>query len=146
MILLGDISAVPEKSVAAAVMIHVLDHLIEPREVMKQIYGKLVDGGVILIVTHDERSLLAKMLGARWPAYCLQHPQLFNIATTSKFLSEIGFEKIKSRKSTNHFSIPYLLQHLIWSLGMGRFQFKEMPYLSIPLKLGNIITIAQKRD
>lgn len=141
---LFDISAIPEKSVATAVMIHVLDHMIEPGKIIKQVHEKLVDGGIILIVTHDERSLLARMLDSRWPAYCLQHPQLFNIKTISKFLGNLGFEKIKSKKSTNHFSIPYLLQHLIWSLGLGRFQFKERPWLTIPLRLGNILTIAQK--
>lgn len=141
---LFDLSAIPDKSVAAAVMIHVLDHMIDPKEIIRQLHEKLVDGGVILIVTHDERSLLAKILKSAWPAYCLQHPHLFNVKTTASFLSSLGFGKIISRKSANYFSIPYLLQHLLWSLGLGRFQFKEVPWLVAPLRLGNIITMAKK--
>jgi hypothetical protein len=141
---LFDLSAIPEKSIAAAVMIHVADHMIDPKEMIKKIHSKLIVGGVILIVTHDEKSLLASLFKSRWPAFCLQHPQLFNVKTTAKFLSSCGFEKIKSKKSLNYFSLPYLLQHLLWSLGLGQFQFKEIPWLTIPLRLGNIMTIAKK--
>lgn len=142
---LFDLSGVPDRSVAAAVMIHVFDHMIDPKEMLSQVHKKLVTGGVLMIVTHDERSLLARILGSRWPAYCLQHPQLFSIATTASFLSRLGFEKIRSKKSVNYFSIPYLLQHLMWSLGLGRFQLKEIPWLVVPLRLGNIISVAYKK-
>lgn len=143
---LFDLSIIPNSSVAAAVMIHVFDHMINPKEMITQVHKKLAPGGALMLVTHDERSLLARLLKARWPAYCLQHPQLFNIKTTSTFLTRTGFEGIKSKKSVNFFSIPYLLQHLLWSLGIGQFQFKEIPWLVVPLRLGNIITIAYKRN
>lgn len=142
---LFDLSTIPDKSASSAVLIHVLDHMIEPKKTIEQIHKKLVDGGVILIVTHDEKSTLAQVLKSRWPAFCLQHPQLFNVKTTAHFLTDCGFEKITSKKSANYFSIPYLLQHLFWCLGLGKFQFKEIPWLTIPLRLGNIMTIAQKK-
>ncbi|MBU6338903.1 MAG: methyltransferase domain-containing protein [Rickettsiales bacterium] len=139
-----DLSTIPDNSISLAVMIHVLDHITNPKEMIDQLYKKLSKGGVFLIVTHNEKSLLAKILKSRWPAYCLQHPQLFNTKTTRTFLEQSGFGDIVTKRSINYFSLSYLLKHLLWSLNFKRINVKEIPWLTIPLPLGNIITIAKK--
>lgn len=142
---LFDLSAIPDNSVALVVMIHVLDHMINPLEMMQAVEKKLVEGGVVLIVTHDEQSLLAKALKHRWPAHCLQHPHLFNVTSTKNFLTRAGFSAVQTAKSANYFSIPYLTQHLCWSLGIGKISLPQWPWSALPLRLGNIVTVAQKR-
>src|SRR5262249_53680312 len=46
-------SDMPAQSVSTAVMIHVLDHLLQPKEFLHEVRASLEPGGVILIVTHD---------------------------------------------------------------------------------------------
>lgn len=138
-----DFSAVPNGSLGVCVMVHVLDHLPDVAAVMRVIARKLRPDGYLLIVTHDERSLLARILRERWPAYCLQHPLLFNKRSTAKFLSTCGLEVVETRKSTNYFPATYLLKHLLFALGLGRVAQWNSWACVIPLKLGNIMTVAR---
>ena len=133
---------VPDNSIDAAIMIHVMDHLLDPLATLKQIRKKLKKDSHLLIVTHDESSFLRKLFNWRWPAFCLQHPQLFNKKSTRKILNVANFNVVVQGKTTNYFKISFLLRHLLWALG---FKVNKVPNffgLTIGLKLGNIITIA----
>lgn len=139
-----DFSAVPDGSLGTIVMIHVLDHLPDARQVLAQLCRKMRSGGRLLVVTHDERSLLARLLGVRWPAYCLQHPHLFNRRTTAEFLRQCGFRVLETRKSVNHFPATYLLKHLLFALGATKLSaLLEGRSVVLPLRLGNIMTVAE---
>lgn len=136
--------AVPDGSVRAAVMIHVLDHLIEPAETLAAIARKLAPGGVILVVTHNERSLLRRMIGCNWPPFCLQHPQLFNPRTLSSMLERAGFTGVKVARSLNYFPLSFLLTQGLWALGIKAPRLPQFLAIAIGLKLGNMIVVARK--
>ncbi len=138
-----NLSAIPNASVDAAAMIHVLDHMIDPKNSLIELRQKLKPGSSILIVTHDERSFLAKLLGPAWPPYCLQHPQLFNVKSTRQLLEHCGYKVIRTHKSYNYFPMTYLAQHLVYALGLGKIWLPEWNGLSFPIKLGNIMTVAE---
>ncbi len=74
-------SDIPFESLSTVSIIHTLDHILEPRELMRDVYRNLKPGGSVLIVTHDESSLLARVLKRKWPPYTLQHPHLFQPKT-----------------------------------------------------------------
>ena len=137
------IDMVDDNKLSTVIIIHVLDHLLEPLKILKNIRKKMKPGAIILIVTHDESSIMRKILGWRWPAFCQQHPQLFNYKTTSSILNKSGFKVLDQRKSKNYFEISFLLKNLLWVFGI---KIKNLPrWLNIPvgIKLGNIITIAK---
>ncbi len=133
---------VPDQSVSVAVIIHVLDHLIEPKEVLEKLRSRLTQKGVLLIVTHDESSLLAKVCGNRWPPYCLLHPQLYKPQSMKHFLESTGYKVLEISKSRNHFPATYLLKHALAGLLGLRVPIPQINSLLLPLKLGNILTIA----
>jgi hypothetical protein len=136
-------SNIPDQSISTCVMIHVLDHLIDPLETLKEIKSKLIKNSLLVIVTHDERSNLSILLKSKWPPYCLQHPQLFNRNSINMLLNNAGFVRVKQDKTKNYFSFNYLLKHLLWSLNI-KYSY-ELSFLNfnIGLKLGNIITVAK---
>lgn len=136
---------VPDNSCDVAVMIHVLDHLIDPVNELKKIRQKLKPDSTLLIVTHDESSTLRKLTKSRWPAFCLQHPQVYNPRSIQTLLSNAGFETLNVSKTKNYFQIGFLIKHLLWLFGI---KVKSMPKFlnkTVGLKLGNIITIATPR-
>jgi hypothetical protein len=137
---------VPDKALKTAVIIHVLDHLLDPLKTLHHLRKKMKEGAVLLIVTHDYSSLLSRILRHRWPAYCLQHPQLFNAASMKLILSKSGFETVAVKKSFNYFPPGYLLKHLLWALGAKKVKIPDLSALSFPLRLGNIITIAKAKE
>ncbi len=138
---MDDFSAVPDGSVGLAVMVHVLDHLLDPRATLAQIRAKLRPGGTLMIVTHDESSLLRRLMGERWPPFCLQHPELYNPATIRSLLTRTGFGAIAVERSRNHFPIDFLARQTAWSIGV-KVDRVPLPSVSIGLRLGNMLTLA----
>jgi hypothetical protein len=137
------LSIVPDHSVNVGIMIHVLDHLLDPAEILKEIRSKLAPNAILICVTHDESSLLAKVMKSRWPPYCLQHPQLYNPCTVRTAMEEAGFEVLTVRKTVNYFPLSYLIKHIFWAFGIKINFFDSAGGVSVPLKLGNIITVAR---
>ena len=142
-----DISAfdtlIDDGSLDLAVGIHVLDHLLEPAKTLAWIERKLAPGGVVAAVVHNEGSLLARVLGRRWPAFCMQHPELFNPRTLSGLLERAGFKPRRVLRTANYFPIGYLISHGLLALLKVKV---DLGFLRLPirLKLGNIMAIASK--
>lgn len=136
-----DLSAVPDGTIGLAVMVHVLDHLLAPLEMLEAILPKMRPGGRLLAVTHNERSLLRGMMGTRWPPFCLQHPELYNSATIYGLMERAGFTDIMVTGSTNHFPIDFLGRQALLAAGLGNVRL-PLPKHSIGLRLGNMLTLA----
>lgn len=137
-----DLSAVPDASVGLAVMVHVLDHLLDPISMLCAVRRKLRAGGTVMIVTHDEGSALRRILGPRWPAFCLQHPVLYNPATIVALLDRAGFGAVEVTRSTNHFPIDFLARQAAQALRI-RLPRLPLPRRALRLRLGNMLTFAR---
>lgn len=135
-------SAIPDQCASVAVMIQVLDHLLDPVATLSELKTKLLPNAKLLLVTHNEKSLLRKIVGWKWPAFCLQHPQIYNPQSITKLLERSGYRVESIQRSANYFQFSFLLKHLLWTFGI---KVKSVPAIfnfTIGLKLGNIITIA----
>ncbi|WP_129793996.1 class I SAM-dependent methyltransferase [Sphingosinicella sp. CPCC 101087] len=137
-----DLSGVPDGSVGLAMMIHVLDHMIDPLAAARQIVRKLRPGGMLVIVTHNEASFLRRMLGKRWPPFCLQHPQLFNPRTMRSLLGWAGYERIEVVACQNVFPSDFLLRQAAQAAGL-RLDGLPLPSIPLRLRLGNMLTLAR---
>lgn len=140
-----ELSDVPDGSISVAVLIHVLDHLVSPLQTLAEVRNKLTSDGIIIVVTHNEASVLRKFTGAKWPAFCLQHPQLFSPPTITNMLETAGYRLQEIKRTINFFEVGFLTQHLLWLFGIkvsGRFIGSN---LAVGLRLGNIITIGSNK-
>lgn len=139
----------PDESIDLAVLVHVLDHVLDPQEILSQVRRKLKKDSTLAIVVHDETSLMAKILGPRWLPYCIYHPELYSPSSIRSLLEKNGFEKVQVRKTTNVFPVNYLLRHLVSALGVrnpswGSF-LSKLPLGNISLKLGNMMALCSPR-
>lgn len=140
---MNDLSHIPNESIDTVVFVHVMDHLLEPSLYIEKLRKKLKKSALILIVTHNEHSLLRRIFKLNWPPFCLQHPQLFNLNTTRNFLERYDFEILGQHQTKNYFKLSFLIKHFFWGIGI---KIKKVPNLFgfiLGLKLGNIITIAK---
>ena len=142
--LMDDYDAVPDASVGMMAMVHVLDHVLEPVALLRRLAVKLVPGGAIAIVTHDESSLMARLLRARWLPYCLQHPQLYRPSTISAAVSEAGLEVVEVSKTSNDFPLAYMVKHGLSAIGLPHGWVPAAQRPAFALKLGNLITVARR--
>ena len=152
------ISAIPETSVYSCITdieklnlefdlivgIHVFDHVPDVKILLTKLFDMLADNGAMFAVVHNERSILARLFGKRWPAYCVQHPHLFNAATLKMIFNKVGLEKASVFRTTNNFTLGYLLQHLILALFAKKVSVPQ--FIPLPLKLGNIGIIGEKTN
>lgn len=133
---------VPPASVSTSAVIHVLDHLLEPRTMLEEIRRCLRPNGVVLVVTHDCASPLATLLGRRWPPYTLQHPQLFSTQSLRQTLERSGLEVLEVARVRNFFSVTHLMRAGLAILGLpAPLPDWQRPLLGLPL--GNIAAVAR---
>lgn len=118
--------------------IHVLDHLIDLKTEVEQLVNHLRPGGQIYFVTHNERSVMRRLLGRRWPPFCLQHPHLFDYRTLRRVFEDAGFGEIRIRRTTNYFSLRHIALVGVQLLGLSQKLPRFVPAIPLPLKLGNI--------
>lgn len=135
-----DFNVLPKNQISVLCMVHVLDHLLDPRTILENMKPILEEKAILLFVTHDEASWLSRLLGSQWPPYCLQHPQLFSPKTITRLFESVGYKVLCVKKSYNYYPIGYLLKHLLWTMGIRAHGLPNL--FSLPLRLGNIITIA----
>jgi 2-polyprenyl-3-methyl-5-hydroxy-6-metoxy-1,4-benzoquinol methylase len=133
---------VPAASVSTSALIHVLDHLLEPKVMLEEIRRCLRPNGIVLIVTHDCSSLLARLLGRRWPPYTLQHPQLFSQQSLRRTLEQSGLEVLEIASVRNFFSMTHLLRAGLAIFGLPSL-LPNWPKPLLGLPLGNMAAIAR---
>jgi len=124
--------------------IHVFDHLLAPREQISQIFSQTRPGGMLGVVVHNESSLLRKILGKKWPPFCLQHPQLYNKKSLTRIMEASGFEVLKISNSINHVSLRHIGTLAIEIIGLPKFLIRILPSIDLPVMLGNQISIFRK--
>lgn len=140
---IADLGIAPD-SLGLAVMIHVADHVLEPAALFAQLRRLLRPGGVLFLVVHNVDSLLARLLGRRFPPFTLQHPQLYGPATLSALLRRCGYDVLQVARTKNHFPAMHLVRAGMEVAGLGRIA----PRFDLPwtpgLRLGNIAVIARR--
>ena len=139
----SDLSELPEGETFDLVIgIHVFDHIPEISEYIEKLVKRIKKDGLIFGVVHDESSILAKLLTNRWPAYCLQHPHLFNPETIEKILNNRDLNQIEIYKTVNSFKLGYLLSQFFLAVFKIKTKFPDL--FNINLKLGNIGFVFKK--
>ena len=137
-------AAVPPGTISTAVMIHVLDHLPEPAAALRDVFRTLEPGGVLMIVTHNVGSRLARLLGRRWPPFTLQHPHLFSPRAMRSLVTASGFEVVDIVRTTNYFPASFLMRAGLTVFGLPAKWIPEQWGPDIGVKLGNICTLARR--
>ena len=127
-------------------MIQVLDHLLDPVATLSELKTKLLPGAKLLLVTHNEQSLLRKLIGWKWPAFCLQHPQIYSPQSITQLLEKAGYTVNSIKRTKNYFQASFLLKHLLWALGIKVQTIPRILDFTVGLKLGNMITIATPKS
>lgn len=139
---MDDLSEVPDGSVGLAFMVHVLDHLLDPMAMLRQIRSKLKPDGILAIVTHNEASTLRRLMGVKFPPFCLQHPELYNPRSIKAVLNRADFGQVEVERSKNFFPLSFMVRQAAWTAGMNLDRL-PLPKTAVGLRLGNMMTTAR---
>lgn len=102
----------PQGHFDLVVMIHVLDHLFDPREVLQRAYENLRPGGVVVAVVHNVRSLLFFLLRERFPIFNMYHHYFFSRTTLARLFASQRYEVLKVVGTYNCYSLGFFAKRL----------------------------------
>src|SRR5262245_52062439 len=93
-------------------LIHVLDHLADPRLVLSHAHRNLRPNGVLMAVVHNVDSLLARLFGERFSIFNLYHHYFFNKATLTELFRRQGYEVLAVVSTYNRYSLGFFANRL----------------------------------
>lgn len=131
-------------------LIHVVDHLIRPNEILDRVLGDLRPGGVCIAVVHDVESPVAKLTGERFPVFNYFHHYFFSKATLRALFATRGFEVLHVGPTRNRYSLSFFTERApvlpaSWRQGLSGFLRRlGLGRISLSLPVGNIGIVARK--
>lgn len=140
----------PENHFDLVSVIHVIDHVLDPLGLLRNVRRHLRPGGAVLVATHNIASLLARITGDRFLAYNIQHITYYTPASLDRMIAAAGLKPVKRLRSLTTYSLRHLARNGLrdpWRrraektlslLGLGGLQ------LTFPF--GNIEAVAVKRE
>jgi len=89
--------ALPDRAFDAVVMLHVIEHMPDPSENLREIHRILKPGGVLVVETPRFDSLMFKLLGRRERSICNcnGHIYFFTVPSLRQLLEKSGFEVVR---------------------------------------------------
>lgn len=128
----------------------VVEHLPDPREELAAARMLLVPGGRLYLSTIDTGSLVARMLGARWPWLMDMHLVYFDRPTLSALLEEAGFRVTGISTYSHTVSAGYLLRKIGASFPalspLARALSRVIPTgWPVPVNLGDNMLVSAER-
>jgi 2-polyprenyl-3-methyl-5-hydroxy-6-metoxy-1,4-benzoquinol methylase len=110
-----DFTAVADNSIDLATMFHVIEHVDDPKAVVKQIASWLTAGGHLVMETPNVASWDARMFQKTfWGGYHIpRHWTLFNEPSMRRLLEDAGLEVVGVSYKTGHSFWMYSFHHAL---------------------------------
>ncbi len=84
-----------------------MEHVRDPGEVARAVQQLLKPGGAFVVVVHDWRAPLNRLLGKRSPIIDIEHMQLFSPASIERLFTEAGLVQVRSHSFANRYALRY---------------------------------------
>ena len=126
------------------------EHLYDPEQMIRGVHAILREGGAFLAVSHNRKSLSARLMGLKSPIYDIEHLQLFSPRSIQYFFEKAGFVGVRVESLFNVYPLHYWIKLFPLPKGMKLFLMKFLKrvgigYLPIPLPAGNMAIIGYKK-
>lgn len=130
-----------EDSFDAITLLDVLEHVENPRSILKKAYKLLKKDGILCIVTPDYGSLTAKILGKRWWGIRLAHLSYFREQDLSRLFQKTGFKIIRKNTYIRYFSLYYIFVRLLPIIDQIKVCKYLMKNITVPLVLFDTVEL-----
>ena len=142
----------PKQHFSLICIFQTLEHIDNPGQFFQYAYDLLKPGGVLLMVTHNYRHWLMRLLGKKSPIIDIEHLQLFSPASLQFALKKYGLHNIQIRSLLNVYPLYYWIKLLSIPCSMKNRLFKflkngagsSLGALRIGMKVGNLVTWGYK--
>jgi 2-polyprenyl-3-methyl-5-hydroxy-6-metoxy-1,4-benzoquinol methylase len=139
----------PEARFDLITLVHVIDHVVSPGDVLRAIRRHLKPGGYAFIATHDIASLLARLTGKNFIAWSVQHISYYTPATLRDQAKAAGLEPVTLRGSLTtypmvHFAKNGIRNESLRSTMLGLLSGLSLSERQLSFPFGNIELVCTK--
>lgn len=101
-------------------LVDIIEHVAHPVEMLRACADLLNPGGVLLVVTPDVESILARVLGFRWWHFRVAHVGYFSRSSLERAMQMAGLEPVRWFRAKWFFRVEYLAERLARYLPVRR--------------------------
>jgi SAM-dependent methyltransferase len=92
---------------------HVIEHVADPVGFLRDLAGRVSDSGVLVLVTPNVRSLLARVSGRRWVSFKVpEHLAYYSPATIRRLAAAAGLEVMAIDPAYQHYRLAFVAKRL----------------------------------
>ena len=128
-------------------LVDVIEHVESPAVLVRESVSTLSEQGVLVVITPDVNSLMARMLGRRWWHFRIAHIGYFNRNTLSRLLEQEGLEVMSVTRPGWYFPASYLFERCMQYLPQ-RLRVPAPAFLNtitVPLNLFDSLMMVCRR-
>ena len=128
-----------------------MEHVYDPREITESVNKILKKGGYFVIVIHNYRSLVNRILGKKSPIIDIEHMQLFSKKSIKLLLNNTNYQDIHIKSVCNRYSINYWVRllpifSLIKTIFIKLLKIFYLDNIKININIGNMIFSGKKTN
>jgi len=130
----------------------VLEHLSNPKDVLKKLYENLKPSGYLIICTPDIGSMFSRVTGKRWLHLTRQHLYYFDRKTLLKTIKISGFSIRRVSTYTRIFTLKYLMRrasierHIFGRMTATLLNILRLGDLRIRVNFGDFVLVIAQRN
>ena len=122
-----------------------MEHVANPAAIAQSAFNLLKPGGAFVIVTHDWRSWINRILGKRSPIIDVEHMQLFSHKNLQLLFANTGYQQVSLRAFANRYTLKYWLRLFPFPNSIKRALSRLLAVIGleemkISLNVGNVIS------
>jgi 2-polyprenyl-3-methyl-5-hydroxy-6-metoxy-1,4-benzoquinol methylase len=133
-VLTGSLEVIPNQKFDVISVIDVIEHVVSPLQFIGTLIPYLSPNGVIVIVTPDSDSAVAKLLKHRWWHIRPAHISYFSKKTLRKCIAHLSLEELAHFRPSWYFPGSYLSQRL------GKY-LRKFTFIIRPISLLKMIKV-----
>ena len=128
-----------------------MEHVKDPKILSRSVLNLLKPGGIFVTVAHDYQSIINKILGKNSPIIDIEHMQIFSKKSMTDLLTSCGYVDVGIKSISNRYPITYWtrllpLPNIFKTLILRMIKLLGMSNLNIGINVGNMMSIARKKN
>jgi 2-polyprenyl-3-methyl-5-hydroxy-6-metoxy-1,4-benzoquinol methylase len=130
----------------------VIEHVSDPALELRQAHRLLRPGGLLVVHTMDIDSLVARLMGRRWPWLMEMHLYYFSQRTLREMVRRAGYQVIHSAAQGRYTRLAYLVTRIrafsrpvAWGMQIA-MKLLHLGGVAIPINLGDLFTLYARRS
>lgn len=110
---IDSVEALSDRSFDVIYASHLIEHILDPRSFVMALARRLSPDGILVFVTPNIKSWLARISGARWVSFKIpEHVAYYDPKTLGRLIESAGLEVVATDSAYQYYRLPFLMSKI----------------------------------